>query len=313
MIYVTGDIHGSIDIRKLLENNVTKKITANDYVIICGDFGLVWNWKKEVRNEKKWLNWLNDRPWTTLFVDGNHECFPRLYSYPVKEWKGGKVHEIRPKVLHLMRGEIFEIEGNSIFAMGGAASHDRGPAKGDTDAVIGTGWWPEEIATTEELDYGLDNLEARGNKVDYIITHCLPTFYQEFIKKGEFPPDPMSEFFEYLNKTVEYKHWYSGHYHCNVDITDKISVVFSRIIPIGAAVRDSELIIGIPKYRRNDTVLVKLGEDNIRMGIVLKVEAYGPFMKHDEPYYEVHFYGDEIEKHGTMVKETMIIEKSMMD
>jgi hypothetical protein len=62
MIYVTGDTHGSIDIRKLLENEVTNKITEQDYLIICGDFGLVWNYKKEDRKERKWLKWLNDRP-----------------------------------------------------------------------------------------------------------------------------------------------------------------------------------------------------------------------------------------------------------
>ena len=93
--------------------------------------------KDETGKERKWLKWLNKQKWTTLFADGNHECFPRLNSYPVKEWHGGKVHEILPKVLHLMRGEIFELEGKSIFVMGGASSHDRGPAVGDTEQVIG--------------------------------------------------------------------------------------------------------------------------------------------------------------------------------
>lgn len=46
---------------------------------------------------------------TTLFVDGNHDCHPRLADYPVKEWNGGLVHEIRPHVLHLMRGQVFNI------------------------------------------------------------------------------------------------------------------------------------------------------------------------------------------------------------
>ena len=47
MIYITGDTHGTIDIRKLLDNQITEKMTKDDYVIICGDFGLVWNHKKE--------------------------------------------------------------------------------------------------------------------------------------------------------------------------------------------------------------------------------------------------------------------------
>ena len=189
MIYVTGDIHGSIDIRKLLENDITKQITEEDYLIICGDFGLIWNYKKENGNERKWLKWLNNQRWTTLFCDGNHECFPRLNSFPVKEWHGGHVHEIRPKVLHLMRGEVFTIEDKTFFVMGGASSHDRGPNAGDTDIVIGKYWWPEEIPSEEEMKNGFANLAKHDNKVDYIITHCLPTGLQYVVKKGQYKAD----------------------------------------------------------------------------------------------------------------------------
>ncbi len=312
MIYVTGDIHGTIDIRKLLKNNVTEKITENDYVIICGDFGLVWNYKKEDGKERKWLKWLNNQRWTTLFVDGNHECFPRLNSFPVKEWHGGRVHEVRPKVLHLMRGEIFEIEGSTFFAMGGASSHDRGPAKGDTDAVIGKSWWPEEIPSDEEMEYALKNLEKHGNKVDYIITHCLPTMYQGFVKQGQFPPDKVSEFFEKVNSIVKYEYWYSGHYHCNVDVTRNMSVVYSRIIPVGMPVRNADIIMGIPKYRTGETVLTMNG-DEPALAMVLKVEPWGPVLKRsDEPMYEITFFGDDFSEKGIMIKESQIIEKSLI-
>lgn len=59
-----------------------------------------------------------------MFVDGNHENFDKLYQYPEKDWHGGRVHEIRPNVLHLMRGHVFDIQGHSFFCMGGAMSHD---------------------------------------------------------------------------------------------------------------------------------------------------------------------------------------------
>ena len=44
----------------------------------------------------------------------------RWKDSPVAEWHGGKVHRIRPHVLHLMRGQIFELEGCRFFTMGGA-------------------------------------------------------------------------------------------------------------------------------------------------------------------------------------------------
>ena len=50
--------------------------------------------------------------------------FDRLYQYPVEDWHSGKVHKIRESVLHLMRGQVFEIEEKKIFSFGGASSHD---------------------------------------------------------------------------------------------------------------------------------------------------------------------------------------------
>ena len=49
---------------------------------------------------------------------GNHENFTRLYNYPIEEWHGGKVHKIRDSVLHLMRGEIFDIDNKKAFIFG---------------------------------------------------------------------------------------------------------------------------------------------------------------------------------------------------
>ena len=45
MIFITGDTHGDIDIQKLSSKNFPKgkTLTKNDYVIVCGDFGLVWD------------------------------------------------------------------------------------------------------------------------------------------------------------------------------------------------------------------------------------------------------------------------------
>ena len=50
MIYVTGDIHAWIDIGKL--NRCPAK--ANDYLIICGDFGLIWD-PFSTKEEEYWL------------------------------------------------------------------------------------------------------------------------------------------------------------------------------------------------------------------------------------------------------------------
>ena len=117
MIYITGDTHGEF------QRFSGKRFEAgeDDYLIICGDFGGVWDRSAE---QKYWLDWLAAKPWTTLFLDGNHENYDLLATYPVERWHGGKVQYIRPKLLHLMRGQVFVIDGLRFFVMGGASSHD---------------------------------------------------------------------------------------------------------------------------------------------------------------------------------------------
>ena len=68
MIYVTGDTHANIDIAKL---NTTKfpqqkELTKNDFVIICGDFGLCWDGS---HREMWWQDWLTAKNFTTLWID----------------------------------------------------------------------------------------------------------------------------------------------------------------------------------------------------------------------------------------------------
>ena len=129
-IWITGDTHGTIDIKKLSKRNLSRfdfNGTQDDnFLIICGDFGLIWNANGESKEETYWLDWLESKPFTTLFVSGNHENFDRLYSdeYEIINWHGGKAQQIRPHVIHLLRGEIYDILGKSIFTFGGASSHD---------------------------------------------------------------------------------------------------------------------------------------------------------------------------------------------
>lgn len=94
MIYITGDIQA--DFSRIEEDKypIQSDMTKNDYVIICGNFGRVWNYILESMYEKQWIDWLDNKKITTLFVDWNHEHFERLYKYSVEEWHGGKVPKI---------------------------------------------------------------------------------------------------------------------------------------------------------------------------------------------------------------------------
>jgi len=81
MIYLTGDIHASHGIERLSDKGFPEQngLTKSDYVIICGDFGCVWDGGKQ---DQYWQDWLQEKPFTTLFVDGNLSLTAR--DYPQK-------------------------------------------------------------------------------------------------------------------------------------------------------------------------------------------------------------------------------------
>ena len=74
MIYITWDCHA--DWTKFSSNAFPeqKEMTRNDFVIVCGDFG-IWH---DTPQERYWLNWLEEKNFTICFVCGNHENFDRL-------------------------------------------------------------------------------------------------------------------------------------------------------------------------------------------------------------------------------------------
>lgn len=249
MIFVTGDCHGDCSRLGRKTFRIGKELTKSDYIIILGDFGLIFDYHGESAEEKFWLNWLEEQPWTTLFIDGNHENFDRLNQYPVEEWNGGKVHFIRPSVIHLMRGEIFDIDGNSFLAMGGAASHDIKDGILEPDdpnykekyrrmikdpfclfRVNHRSWWKEEIPSAEERSNALKNLADRNFKVDYILSHEAPASDVALVGRGLFKPDEYSTFLENeIRAKTEYKHWFFGHYHIDHRVNEKETFMYESI------------------------------------------------------------------------------------
>lgn len=251
MIYVTGDCHA--DFRRFERKRfpIQDEMTKDDHVIICGDFGGVWYGDE---SEKKRLEELSNRRFTTLFVDGNHENFDLLAQYPVVEYHGGRAHQIMPGIYHLMRGEVFELEGLTFFAFGGASSHDISDGILDRSTfvsddafrrvcramnhagrlyrVLHESWWPEELPSMDEMENGVRNLEKCGGKVNYIITHCLPGRIQAGFGSGNYQPDRLTDYLNLILVSTQYDMWYCGHYHFDEQILDDVHVLYEDIVRI---------------------------------------------------------------------------------
>lgn len=239
MIFITGDIHA--DPRRFSSKNFPtgKELTKDDYVIILGDFGLVWD-QEESEYEEYWLNWLDNKPWTTLFIAGNHENFDRLEKFPIERWNGGRVSKIRPSILYLQYGDVFELEGKRFLSLGGARSHDidhgiLDPADYETEEELvaacreieykhggkmmaryrikGVSWWEQELPTWGEIHHAFNMLLDNNYRVDYVLSHEAPADAFYMLSHGEYKIDSYSNFLEQIRNLITYKMWFFGHYH----------------------------------------------------------------------------------------------------
>ena len=204
-IILSGDTHGLLDLDKVTDYfDTNDELTKDDYLIILGDAGILWNGV----GDKEVQQILNNLPVTTLWLDGNHENFDMLKSYKEDMWHGGRVHFISDSIIHLERGQIFEIDGLSFFIFGGANSIDKYLRR------TGVSWWPEEMPSDYEYEEGLKNLERVNWKVDYILTHTCPEFVANklvtYIYPGE---ETLQRYLNCIAEKVEFKKWFFGHWH----------------------------------------------------------------------------------------------------
>lgn len=127
-----------------------------------------------------------------------------------------------------MRGQVFEIEGKTIFTFGGATSIDR------DYRVEGESWWKQELPTYEELDEGIANLKRYGNKVDYVITHSCGqralAYPQIRIAAGVKTLCPESHLLSNFEDIVQFKHWYFGHFHIDAKLSDKYTALLHNVV-----------------------------------------------------------------------------------
>ena len=231
-VFLTGDTHGNEDFDKLRRfADVARDLSRDDFLIILGDFGLVWR-DPPSPIEAELLDWLDERPWTTLFVDGNHENFDLLDAIPVTESFGGRVQHVRKHVIRLMRGERYEIGGHSFFVCGGGHSIDRMWRKPHVS------WWPQEVPDEEERVRIAQQAAACG-PVDYVLTHCPPTGqYERYRARWAGFWGPSDEYTDWLERHIEgvvpYRRWFFGHLHFDQPLDEPHTCLFNEVFDLDA-------------------------------------------------------------------------------
>lgn len=229
MLYITGDTHGDI-LRFTGEGSFCRgNLKKDDIIIVCGDFGFIFypEGTAGAERQKNELETLSKQPYTILWVDGNHENFDLLGRFPTEERYGGTVHKIRHNIFHLMRGQVYDIEGKTVFTMGGAYSIDR------CARTLGRSYWEEELPSNSEYREATKNLRESGNKVDIIVTHTAP---RRIIRSMGCYPDAhdmeLIGFFDWLTDEISFEKWFFGHWHTDKQINNRFRALWFDVVEV---------------------------------------------------------------------------------
>lgn len=214
MVYLVSDLHGGKDMASFVEYTRTAK--PDDLLIVLGDTELQFI---DTEENRRFTEYFLSLKLQIAIVDGNHENHAFLRSFPEEEAFGAPVHRLSESIVYLKRGYIYTIEGMRFFVMGGCKSSPKWYA-------MGLAYEHEEPSETE-ISLAYQTLHAHGNQVDYILTHL----YERAVPEDA-PPCSLTGLNRYLDKSVDYRHWYSGHWHRQETIDARHTIVFDRVIAL---------------------------------------------------------------------------------
>ena len=183
-----------------------------DYVIILGDVGVAGN--------KEHIKKYSELDFTSLFLDGNHENFTALNNYPEEEWNGGKIHRIAPGLIHLMRGQIYNIKDGKrtvkIATMGGGDSRDKEIRILNEERTGIKTWWGEEQITDEDIIELERNAKKFGSNVNYFLSHVPSATLKVALGKRPTRSDYMVR--EAINRAkIKATQYICGHEHIDYE------------------------------------------------------------------------------------------------
>ena len=218
MIYATGDLHGELS--RLREKPI-KQLGKGDYLLCCGDFGCLWDGTPA---EEKVLQWIGKRRFTTLFVEGCHDNLDLLARYPAEERWGGLVRPISGRLYHLCRGTVVNLEGTTVFALGGGVTPT-------LDGLVpGLSWWPEELPSPDELAAARESWQRRGG-ANIVLTHDCPASLLGCMAANA-QPNRLQLFLEELRRTGDFDRWFFGCYHQDRRIPPAYQALYQQVAPV---------------------------------------------------------------------------------
>lgn len=224
MIYITGDIHGSIS--PIYNLRSAHDLTDKDVIVILGDVAANYDLNSRDHQFKRQLSRFQP---TFFCIHGNHECRPQnIVSYKEKWWNGGIVlyEDEFPNILFPVDGEIFTLNGMQCLVIGGAYSVDK-----FYRLQHGFEWWADEQPSDEIKKYVERQINNR--QIDIVFSHTCPYKYTptECFLPGidQSTIDNSTEhWLDTIEESIDYKAWYCGHWHINKRI-DRMHFLYHNV------------------------------------------------------------------------------------
>lgn len=213
-LYFCGDIHGRY--RELVWTVCEKNNLHDSDILVLGDFGVGFTNDMDdlyKKTEKK----LEKNNITISAIRGNHDD-PKYFKDSTKY--------SYPRLKFLEDHKIYEINGRTIYVIGGANSTDANLSKDYSGSIVDRKieteirlrkhklptWWEDEC-----VEKKLTNLPL---KVDIIVSHCAPlNFDPVSIRTSEISVSQFEKiiderkYLEYVLNEIRADYWFYGHYH----------------------------------------------------------------------------------------------------
>ena len=220
--FITGDTHGELEDLA----SASRILSFEDTLIVLGDFGFIWRLDhEEVMRELKAV--VDACPFQIAFLDGNHENFTKIAQMEeIIDWNGGKAGLLPYGIIHLLRGEVYNLNNEKVAVIGGADSVDRWAR------TEGLSWWMEETVTAADAEKLIENTKELEDVI--ILSHDAPAQLIGILKhlNGINAMSVTSESQRNLQTVcdnVKFKKWCFGHWHIDKELNERFECFYHNI------------------------------------------------------------------------------------
>ena len=266
MLYFTGDIHADCISRFSFKTHPElRELTSDDFIIVLGDCGIPWYnpqlhfydyWTKPgaEKAEHYQLTWLNNRPWKTIFLRGNHDNIDLIQEMPFTKLGHANVRQmcyediLYENIFYIDTPQFMYLQGQKLLFIPGAESHDidyifeyDDPLTKDYIRQINKKYKRTGVETLYRVNHfsywkneGVnENLALKTvmhcpKEVDYVLTHAPRAAVHNQWKMPGAParnnPSKSEIILENISKLITYKMWLHGHLHNYIELTNLYSI-----------------------------------------------------------------------------------------